>query len=76
MGTSMKQISLSQELTGIGLMVLLTGQLLPMIDFSIVNVALEAIAHSLSASPAELELVVSVYGVAFAVSLAMGGPTG
>lgn len=76
MGTSMKQVSLSQGLTGIGLMVLLTGQLLPMIDFSIVNVALEAIAHSLSASPAELELVVSVYGVAFAVSLAMGGRLG
>ncbi|QDX29831.1 MFS transporter [Dickeya poaceiphila] len=72
----MKQVSLSQRLTGIGLMVLLTGQLLPMIDFSIVNVALEAIAHSLSASPAELELVVSVYGVAFAVSLAMGGRLG
>ncbi|UJR61509.1 MFS transporter [Dickeya zeae] len=72
----MKQISLSQGLTGIGLMILLTGQLLPMIDFSIVNVALEAIAHSLSASPAELELVVSVYGVAFAVSLAMGGRLG
>ncbi|GAB7261758.1 hypothetical protein DZS_33870 [Dickeya ananatis] len=72
----MKQVSFSQGLTGIGLMVLLTGQLLPMIDFSIVNVALEAIAHSLSASPAELELVVSVYGVAFAVSLAMGGRLG
>ncbi|WJM85881.1 MFS transporter [Dickeya chrysanthemi] len=72
----MKQVSLSQGLTSIGLMVLLTGQLLPMIDFSIVNVALEAMSHSLSASPAELELVVSIYGVAFAVSLAMGGRLG
>ncbi|MEC5341423.1 MFS transporter [Brenneria populi] len=72
----MKQVSLAQGLSRIGLVVLLTGQLLPMIDFSIVNVALESMARTLSASPAELELVVSVYGVAFAVSLAMGGRLG
>ncbi|MDF5943161.1 hypothetical protein P4198_16610 [Pseudomonas aeruginosa] len=29
-----------------GLCILLAGQLLPMIDFSIVNVALDALAHS------------------------------
>lgn len=72
----MKQTPLAQNLSRIGLIVLLTGQLLPMIDFSIVNVALESMARTLSASPAELELVVSVYGVAFAVSLAMGGRLG
>ncbi|KAA9001365.1 MFS transporter [Affinibrenneria salicis] len=72
----MKQVSLASGLSRIGLIVLLTGQLLPMIDFSIVNVALEAMARALSASPSELELVVSVYGVAFAVSLAMGGRLG
>ncbi|MEE3661720.1 MFS transporter [Brenneria sp. g21c3] len=72
----MKQLQLAPGLGRIGLFVLLIGQLLPMIDFSIVNVALESMARSLSASPAELELVVSVYGVAFAVSLAMGGRLG
>lgn len=76
MGTIMKHASSTLGLSSIGLVILLTGQLLPMIDFSIVNVALESIAHSLSASPAELDLVVSVYGVAFAVSLAMGGRLG
>ncbi|WP_034019548.1 MFS transporter [Pseudomonas aeruginosa] len=59
-----------------GLCILLAGQLLPMIDFSIVNVALDALAHSLGASETELELIVAVYGVAFAVCLAMGGRLG
>ncbi|SDC03090.1 Predicted arabinose efflux permease, MFS family [Cupriavidus sp. YR651] len=59
-----------------GLFVLLAGQLLPQIDFSIVNVAMHAIAHSLHATATELELMVAVYGVAFAVCLAMGGRLG
>jgi len=59
-----------------GLMVLLAGQLLPQIDFSIVNVALDAIAHTFHATPTQLELIVAVYGVAFAVCLAMGGRLG
>ncbi|ANN77525.1 MFS transporter [Bordetella flabilis] len=59
-----------------GLYLLLAGQLLPMIDFSIVNVALDAMAHTLHASEMELELIVAVYGVAFAVCLAMGGRLG
>ncbi len=59
-----------------GLCILLAGQLLPMIDFSIVNVALDALAHSLGASETELELIVAVYGVAFAVCLAMGDRLG
>jgi MFS family permease len=63
-------------LSHVGLGVLLAGQLLPQIDFSIVNVALDAIAHSLHASATELELMVAVYGVAFAVCLAMGGRLG
>lgn len=64
------------RLSQAGLMVLLAGQLLPQIDFSIVNVALDAVAHSLHASETELELMVAVYGVAFAVCLAMGGRLG
>src|ERR1700726_2533800 len=59
-----------------GLMVLLAGQLLPQIDFSIVNVALDAIAQTFHATPTELELMVAVYGVAFAVCLAMSGRLG
>lgn len=59
-----------------GLLVLLAGQLLPQIDFSIVNVALDAIAHTFHASETELELMVAVYGVAFAMCLAMGGRLG
>jgi MFS family permease len=59
-----------------GLALLLAGQLLPMIDFAIVNVALEAMAGSLHASDTELELIVALYGVAFAVCLAMGGRMG
>lgn len=64
------------ELGRFGLMVLLAGQLLPMIDFSIVNVALDTIAHAFHASETELEMLVAVYGVAFAVCLAMGGRLG
>ncbi len=59
-----------------GLIILLAGQLLPTIDFSIVNVGLDSIAQSLGASPTQLELVVAVYGVAFAVCLAMAGRLG
>lgn len=59
-----------------GLAVLLAGHFLPLLDFSIVNVALDAISHSLGASPMQLELVIAVYGVAFAVCLAMGGRLG
>ncbi|HEY0295454.1 MAG TPA: MFS transporter, partial [Bordetella sp.] len=55
---------------------LLAGQLLPMIDFSIVNVALDAMAASLHATEVQLELIVAVYGVTFAVCLAMGGRLG
>lgn len=68
--------SSAPTLTRTGLYVLLAGQLLPQIDFSIVNVALNAIEHSLHASATELELMVAVYGVAFAVCLAMGGRLG
>lgn len=45
-------------------------------DFSIINVALAAISESLNASHTELELIVAVYGVAFAVCLALGGRLG
>ncbi|MDB5655672.1 MAG: transporter [Tardiphaga sp.] len=59
-----------------GLYLLLAGQLLPMVDFSIVNVAMDSMAHSLGASETQLVLIVAVYGVAFALCLAMGGRLG
>ncbi|ARP90413.1 MFS transporter [Bordetella genomosp. 9] len=72
----MRSSSTPAHLSRAGLYLLLAGQLLPMIDFSIVNVALDAMARSLHASEMELELIVAVYGVAFAVCLAMGGRLG
>ncbi|MCS2171935.1 MFS transporter [Scandinavium sp. TWS1a] len=59
-----------------GLLLLLTGQMLPLIDTSITNVALDSITHSLHTSPTQLELIVALYGVAFAVCLAMGSKLG
>ncbi|MDG4906979.1 MFS transporter [Mesorhizobium sp. WSM4898] len=63
-------------LHGIGVYVLLAGAFLPIADFFIVNVALPTIATSLQATPAALELVVSVYGVAYAAMLVLGGRLG
>jgi MFS family permease len=59
-----------------GLITVLLGAALPMIDFFIVNVALPTIDHDLHASPAELELVVAGYGIAYALLLVLGGRLG
>ncbi|HGH5395806.1 TPA: MFS transporter [Raoultella planticola] len=59
-----------------GLLLLLTGQMLPLIDTSITNVALDSITHSLDASATQLELIIALYGVSFAVCLAMGSKLG
>lgn len=64
------------HLTAAGLILLVAGQLMPQMDFSIVNVALDAISVSLDANKTQLGLVVSLYGLAFAVSLAMSGRMG
>jgi EmrB/QacA subfamily drug resistance transporter len=66
----------SGSLSAAGLILLVAGQLLPQMDFSIVNVALDAIHVSLQASQTQLGLIVSLYGLAFAVSLAMSGRLG
>lgn len=58
------------------LAVLLTGTLLPPLDFFIVNVALPAIRTDLHASPGDSQLVVSVYAAAYAVTLILGGRLG
>lgn len=56
--------------------ILLVGAFLPVLDAFIVNVALATIGRSLHAGPAELELTVSGYGVAYACSLVAGGRLG
>lgn len=66
----------THQLTMSGLLLLVAGQLMPQMDFSIVNVALEAISISLQANKLQLGLIVSLYGLAFAISLAMSGRLG
>jgi MFS family permease len=56
--------------------VLLAGAFLPVLDAFIVNVALASIGRNLHAGPAELELTVSGYGVAYACALVAGGRLG
>ncbi|MFD9126092.1 MFS transporter [Kitasatospora sp. NPDC059571] len=59
-----------------GLVTVLLGAFLPMLDFFIVNVALPTIDRDLAAGPAVLELVAAGYGIAFAVLLVLGGRLG
>lgn len=60
----------------LALVVLLTGTLLPPLDFFIVNVALPAIGTDLRASSDVAQLVISVYAAAYAVTLILGGRLG
>jgi MFS family permease len=60
----------------IGLLVLLCGGFLPILDFFIVNVALPTMDSTLHASAPMLELVVAGYGTAYAVMLVIGGRLG
>ncbi|KOU60265.1 MFS transporter [Streptomyces sp. MMG1533] len=61
---------------GLGLFTVLLAAALPLVDFFIVNVALPTIGADLSASESVLELVVSGYGLAYAVLLVLGGRLG
>ncbi|WP_382465793.1 MFS transporter [Streptomyces noursei] len=63
-------------LTPLGLLTVLLGAALPLIDFFIVNVALPTIDRDLDAGPAMLEMVVAGYGVAYATLLVLGGRLG
>ncbi|WP_424705499.1 MFS transporter [Kitasatospora acidiphila] len=65
-----------RSLSALGLITVLLGAFLPMLDFFIVNVALPTIDHDLAAGPAVLELVAAGYGIAFAVLLVLGGRLG
>ncbi|MFJ6618791.1 MFS transporter [Kitasatospora sp. NPDC091335] len=63
-------------LGGIALVVVLTGYALSIVDASIVNVALTPISDDLHGGPAALELVVSGYGLTYALGLVLGGRLG
>jgi MFS family permease len=60
----------------LALIVLLTGTLLPPLDFFIVNVALPVIRADFRAPSDVSQLIVSVYAAAYAVTLILGGRLG
>ena len=64
------------ELHATGVLILLAGAFLPIMDFFITNVALPSIDTSLHASPSSLQLVIAGYGVAYAALLVLGGRLG
>ncbi|WP_407286515.1 MFS transporter [Streptomyces sp. BP-8] len=71
-----RQHPATAALTPLGLLTVLLGAALPLIDFFIVNVALPTIDHDLHAGAAMLEMVVAGYGVAYATLLVLGGRLG
>ena len=70
------QATPATSLGPIGLLVLLCGGFLPILDFFIVNVALPTMDSTLHASAPMLELVVAGYGTAYALMLVIGGRLG
>ncbi|KUN74150.1 MFS transporter [Streptomyces canus] len=66
----------ASELSAFGVLILLAGAFLPIMDFFITNVALPSIDASLHASASSLELVIAGYGVAYAALLVLGGRLG
>ena len=73
---SARATALAGSLHPFGVLVLLAGAFMPIMDFFITNVALPSIDATLHASPAELELVIAGYGVAYAALLVLGGRLG
>jgi MFS family permease len=66
----------AEALPAFGVLILLAGAFLPIMDFFITNVALPSIDASLHASAASLQLVIAGYGVAYAALLVLGGRLG
>jgi MFS family permease len=71
-----EQVTEPAALSLLGVMTVLVGVFLVMLDFFIVNVALPTIGSTMHASPAALELVVAGYGIAYALLLVLGGRLG
>ncbi|WP_082783618.1 MFS transporter [Snodgrassella sp. CFCC 13594] len=69
-------ITESKTLSSWALLLLIAGQLLPQVDFSIVNVALAAMRPSLHTNETGLILIVAVYGLSFSVLMATGARLG
>jgi len=68
--------NLNRSLTTIGLVLLITGQLLPQLDFSIVNVALKLMGQTLHTGETGLVLIVSFYALCFSTLVATGALLG
>ncbi|ENM5772504.1 MFS transporter, partial [Vibrio mimicus] len=66
----------TSELPLLGILLLVIGQILPQVDFSIVNVALDVIGRTLSTDETGLVLIVALYGLSFAALIATGGKLG
>src|SRR5207344_2907704 len=79
-GNAVPAISTATTLSNPGrwlaFIVMLTGGLLPSVDFFIINVSLPSIHAPIGANPAELQLVVSGYAAIYAVFLITGGRLG
>jgi EmrB/QacA subfamily drug resistance transporter len=60
----------------LALPVLLIGAFLPVLDFTVVNLALPAIREDLGATSSEEQFVISAYATAYAVFLITGGRLG
>ncbi|WP_410664333.1 MFS transporter [Amycolatopsis sp. lyj-84] len=73
---TLTRVAAGPALTSAGLVTVLLGAALPLIDFFIVNIALPAIGTDLRTSSATLELVIAAYGIAYAVLLVVGGRLG
>lgn len=69
-------LSKMKELSPFGVVLLVVGQILPQINFSIVNVALDVIGKALKTDETGLVLIVSLYGLSFAALIATGGRLG
>ncbi len=65
-----------KNLSGFALLLLVAGQLLPQIDFSIVNVALDSMGQTLHTDGLGLVLIVALYGLSFASLIATGARLG
>ncbi len=60
----------------LALPVLLIGAFLPVLDFTVVNLALPAIRQDLGATSSEVQFVISAYAATYAVFLITGGRLG
>ncbi|MEC5317544.1 MFS transporter [Brenneria populi subsp. brevivirga] len=66
----------TKELSALGILLLVAGQVLPQLDFSIVNVALDVIGKTLNTDETGLVLIVALYGLIFAALIATGSRLG